>query len=261
MKLAMTSYGKLDDPCVVLIHPFPFSSEMLAVSASVLAAHGFRVIVPDLPGFGRTPLAQIAPNFEALGAAIVDLLDELQVKKAVVGGVSLGGYVALSVLRQFSDRVSGLLLVDTKASADSTEARENRLRIAQQMRENPRLGLFAQQMLPNLISAESLAARPGLEFAVTAHIEASDPLAIAWMQEAMAMRPDSTADLAKVQIPVLLLRGSADLLCSPQDYQLMIDACPAAQFVELVEIGHLPNLECPSELGEELASFLSPHNL
>jgi pimeloyl-ACP methyl ester carboxylesterase len=256
MTLHYKKFGSPRDRAVVLLHPFPFSGKVLYQTAGLIAQNGYFVVVPDLPGFGQSELESGATQFEILATRVSEILDELNIPTAILGGVSLGGYVAMSFVRQFPKRTQGLILIDTKASADSADARSNRLRVAEQMRQDPRLGLFAQQLLPNLLSHESLTHRPGLAMAIEAEISQVNPLAIAWMQEAMAQRQDSFADLASFSGSTLLVRGEQDALCSSNDFKLMEKACQDSEFCELAEVGHLPNMEAPEELAQVLASWL-----
>ena len=256
MTLHYKLFGSPAERAIVLLHPFPFSGKVLYQCAGLIAQSGYFVMVPDLPGFGRSELEPGSADFEKLATRVRELLDELNIQTAMLGGVSLGGYVAMSFVRQFPDRTDGLLLIDTKASADEEPARTNRLRVAQQMRSEPRLGLFAQQLLPNLVSQDSIANRPGLAMAIETEISQANPLAIAWLQEAMAGRPESFADLAAFAGPTILIRGEHDALCSRADFEMMEEASQDSEFFELAGVGHLPNVEAPEELAQLISSWL-----
>ena len=143
---------------------------------------------------------------------VLGILDRIGVNSAVVVGLSLGGYVAMELVRQDASRIAGLALIDTKASADTDEARANRLRVAEQVLEAGSTVALARAMLPGLLGATTHDERPEVVERVRGWIEEADPAGVAWAQRAMAARPESFADLASLTVPALVLWGAEDTL-------------------------------------------------
>ncbi len=187
-------------PTVVLLHAFPLDARLWDDVVDAVAGAGWDVVVPDLRGFGESAYGEDGPDDEPslvwMARDVLGILDRVGVNSAVVVGLSLGGYVAMELVRQDASRIAGLALVDTKASADTEEARANRLRVAEQVLEAGSTTALARAMLPGLLGATTLAARPEVVERVRGWIEDADPAGVAWAQRAMAARPDSHDDLA-----------------------------------------------------------------
>ena len=228
---------------VVLLHPFPFDARMWHQVALRLAMYGWKVLVPNMRGCGASPAGDQDPALSLLAADVWQCLDVHKVVKPIVIGISLGGYVSMEMLRQRPDGVSGIGLVDTKATTDSEEARDSRLLVARTMRDTGDVEAFAASMLPRLVSAEHAQSSSEVAALVTQWMNQAHPLTIAWLQEAMADRPNSVHTLEKFSGPALLLRGSDDEVCSAQDYEVMKSALPHATYREIAGTGHLPPIE------------------
>jgi pimeloyl-ACP methyl ester carboxylesterase len=216
---------------VVLLHAFPFDSRMWD---GVRAIPG--LITPDLPGFGAAPLPDAAPDLDVLADAVLADLDARGVERAVIGGCSMGGYVAMAMLRKAPRRFSGLLLIDTKATADTLEAAANRLAVAERAEREGIVPWLADSMLPNLVASPTPRARELME--------EQDPAAVAWAQRAMAARPAST--FAR-DIPALVVHGAQDKLMPVAVAEDLAEATGGSLTV-LPGSGHLPPLEDPEAL-------------
>jgi pimeloyl-ACP methyl ester carboxylesterase len=244
-------------PIVVLLHAFPCDARIWAPQAAHLRNEGFRVIVPDLPGFGRSAPLPGPPSLTAVADAVVADLRARGVDRCVIGGVSLGGYVTMAILRQHSGLATGIVLADTKASADEEPARANRERLARLCEESPaETGrILEQAVLPGLLGATTHAERPEVVELVRGWITSAPGTSVAWYQRAMADRPDSLAALASSSLPALIVWGTEDVL-SPRDEQdLMRGALAGATFVEVDRAGHLANVERPEIVSAALADF------
>jgi pimeloyl-ACP methyl ester carboxylesterase len=182
-------------------------------------------------------------------------LDRLGAQHAIVGGCSMGGYVAMALLRIAPSRVSGLALINTKATADAEAARTNRFAMAARA-EADGIGWLADEMRETLLGPTTLASRPEVEATVRRLIGDQSPAAVAWAQRAMAARPDSLDVLARADVPALVLRGEQDTLIPRDEAAAMADALPKATFVELPGAGHLAPLEIPAEVAGALADWL-----
>ncbi len=248
-----------DGPAVVLLHAFPCDGRMWEPVAADLAADGYRVLVPDLPGFGRSPSLGGEPDLDAVADAVVDLLADRRIDRCVLGGVSLGGYVAMALLRERADLVSAVMLCDTKATADAPEARQNRERLAAMCLAEPdgTGRILAQAVLPGLLSDASRQSRPEVVARVGGWLDEASADAVAWYQRAMAARPDSLLVLAGLRVPILVLWGEDDEL-SPLAEQELMTACVAfPESVVVPQAGHLANVERPDEVAAAMKAFLA----
>ncbi len=241
----------LSDP-VVLLHAFPLDSRMWD---GLRPALGDRLVTPDLPGFGTAPPAG-RDDLDLAAAAVLATLDRLGVERAVVGGCSMGGYVTMALLRRAPSRVSGLVLIDTKASADTDAARANRFTMAARA-EADGTGWLADEMRTALLGATTLAKRPAVEATLRGLVADQPPAAVAWAQRAMAARPDSLDVLRAADVPALVVRGTEDAMIPGEEAAAMVAALPRATLVELPGAGHLAPLEVPGEVAAALTSWLA----
>ncbi|HVA62062.1 MAG TPA: alpha/beta fold hydrolase [Mycobacteriales bacterium] len=241
-------------PALVLLHAFPLSSAMwLAQREALNATH--RVITPDQRGFGGSPLGEEPPSLDLVADDLAALLDAKDLGSVVLGGLSMGGYVAMAFLRRHPDRVRGLVLADTKAGPDTPKVRANRERIAEQVIDDA--SLLIEEVFPTLLGPTSVASRPLVLGRVKALVQAAPPVAVAWAQRAMAARPDSFATLRAVAVPTLVVVGEEDTLAPPAEARAMADAVPRGRLVALPGAGHLSAVEAPEEFNAALAGFLA----
>jgi pimeloyl-ACP methyl ester carboxylesterase len=247
-------------PTVVLLHAFPLDKRMWDDVVGPIADSGWDVVVPDLLGFGESLLdaddLDDAPTLAAQARGVLSILDQIGLSNVVVCGLSLGGYVAMELVRQDPSRIAGIALVDTKATADTDEARANRLRVAEQVLESGSTDALARAMLPNLLGETTRTTRPEVVERVTGWIREADPVGVATAQRAMAARPDSLADLASLVVPGLVLWGSEDTLAPRSEQDLMVEAMRDARFVEIPGCGHLAAVEAPEATAAALVAFL-----
>jgi pimeloyl-ACP methyl ester carboxylesterase len=248
-------------PTVVLLHAFPFDRHVWDGVVDALAQEGWDVVVPDLRGFGESEYGEDGPDDEPslawMARDVLSILDRLGVSAAVFAGISMGGYVAMEVVRQDPSRVAGIALVDTKATADGEEARANRLKVADQVLASGSTAALARAMVPTLLGATTREDRPELVEQVAAWIESADPAAVAWAQRAMADRPDSLADLASLAVPALVVWGVEDGMSPRAEQDLMVHAMRDARLVVVPGSGHLSTVEAPEQVADALVTFLA----
>ena len=236
---------------VVLLHAFPCDRRMWDAQVRALGDSGFRVIAPDLPGFGESPLPTGAPGLEVAAQAVFDLLDDRAIGNVMLAGLSMGGYVAMEMLRQQPGRISALALVDTKASSDPEPAQEQRRVIADAvLAADSTSALLA--MLPKLLGDTTRNDRPEVVEEVEGFIADASPEAVAWSQRAMADRPESFRALTSYRGPSLVLYGQEDTLSPESDQIEMANALPNAEIRSIPGSGHLSALEQPDEVSEAL---------
>jgi pimeloyl-ACP methyl ester carboxylesterase len=235
---------------VVLLHPFPFTREIWAGTAEALAAH-FRVIAVDARGFGESPLRGPYALTD-LADDLAALLDERKIARATVVGMSMGGYTALAFAARHAARLAGLVLADTRATADSKETLAARAAALEQLRTAGSMPYLAAS-LPRLLSP---AAPPALAAHARSHAEGRSTNLAAGVQ-AMRDRPDRSGELAAIRCPTLVLVGDADQVTPPAEAQTMAQAIPNAKLVVLPQAGHISHLEAPGPFQRALSAFLS----
>lgn len=236
---------------LVLLHAFPLNAAMWRRQLEE-APEGWRFIAPDFRGFGRTPLGTAPISIDSYAADAGALLDALKIEEAIVGGLSMGGYAALAMFRQEPSRITGLVLADTRAPADTAEGRAGRVRMRAALAEHgPRA--VADQMLPKLLSAD---APPELAADVRAMIESCDPRAIDAAIDALLNRPDATPDLPRISSATLIVVGEEDTVTPRADAEALERGIPRSRLTVIPGAGHLSNLEQPEAFSRALADFL-----
>ncbi len=247
-RLAYDVYGT--GPTCVLLHAFPFDRRLLAPLGERLGARA-RILVPDLRGFGASDLGG-SYVIADLADDVAQLLDELGVDRAVVGGISMGGYVSLAFAARHGRRLRGLVLADTKAGPDSPEARTARDQ-AMALVRSAGVPAYLESVLPKLVG-------PVAADAVSEQVRAlgaQPPEAVLAGLTALRDRPDRRGELAGIECPTLILVGADDVLTPPSEAAAMTTAIPRAVLVEIPGAGHLANLEAPLPFAQAIAGFLS----
>jgi pimeloyl-ACP methyl ester carboxylesterase len=236
---------------LLLVHAFPLDHRMWAPQMDAFAP-ARRVVAPDLAGFGGSTVPGRA-SVEAHADDLAMLLDDLHIERAVVVGLSMGGYIALAMWRRHSRRLAGLVLADTRAGADTDEARANRRTLASDVGERG-ADAAREAMLPGLLSP---GAAPALREHVAEIIGGQAPAGITAALGAMAARPDATGDLAAIEVPTLVLVGRRDTVTPPTEAEAIAQAIPGARLAIVPGAGHLANLEEPGAFNAALRGFLN----
>jgi pimeloyl-ACP methyl ester carboxylesterase len=241
---------------VVLLHAFPFCADMWR-PALERVPEGWRFIAPDLRGFGPDAAAGPARlTLDDMAADVELLLDGIEVERAVIGGLSMGGYVTFALFRRAPARFSGTILADTRPQADTPEGRSGRRKLIESAQTGGAAAV-ADAMLPKLLGRTSKARRPALMAQVRQMIEREGVGGIVAALEAMLSRPDSTPDLARIACPTLVIVGDEDELTPPADAELMQNHITRSRLVVLPEAGHLSNLEAPDGFTLAVSDFLA----
>jgi pimeloyl-ACP methyl ester carboxylesterase len=237
---------------LLLIHAFPLSGAMWERQIAALSS-AYRLIVPDLRGFGASPAVPGTVSLDQYADDLAGLLDQLGLEHVAVGGLSMGGYLAFALLQRHRERVDALVLADTRPQPDTEDGRRGREENARLV-EQQGAPAIADQMLPKLLSPN---ASEQLRGAVRELIDANDRAGIAAALRAMAARPDSTPLLATIAVPTLIVVGAEDGLTPPSDARAMHAAIAGSQLAELPGAGHLANLEAPEAFNAALNDLLS----
>jgi pimeloyl-ACP methyl ester carboxylesterase len=241
---------------LVLLHAFPLDARMWEPQRR-LSCDAWRIVMPQFRGFDPTrepvePAASIDDYVDDL----VALLDERTVDRAVVCGLSMGGYVALALYRRAPHRIKALVLADTRADADSVEARANRERLMALVR-TAGASAIVDDMVPKLLGATTRATAPDLEAHVRSLVAGQWPEAIVSALRAMMTRADSTPLLPSIAVPTLVVVGDEDVLTPPAIAASMASQIPGAAMIVLPQAGHLSSVEQPSQFNAALLTFLN----
>lgn len=240
---------------LMLIHAFPLDARMWEPQLSAFA-QGFPVAAPHLPGFGGSLSAGNTMTMAAAAARCLEELDRAGVDRAVVCGLSMGGYVALELWRRAPERFAGVVLANTRAGADSEEGAAARRTLADRLRAEGTA--FFVESPPPLLSDD---AQGELRSLVRRLMAEQTPEAIAAAATGMAERPDSTGDLAGIDVPALVVTSSKDTLIPPEVSSEMASQIPGAELAVIEGAGHLSNLEAPDEFNRLLEQHLERSGL
>ena len=239
---------------VVFLHGFPLDRRMWAEQLDALAGDA-RCIAPDLRGFGETGAAP-PYGMDQYADDVVALLDALAVERAVVAGLSMGGYVAFALWRRHPHRVRALVLADTRAGADTDEVRERRRRLAALARERGSRAV-ADAQIEGLVGRSTRRERPEVEQLLYAMLVAVPVPGIVGALQAMMDRPDSTPTLPTITVPTLVVVGDEDPLIRVAEARAMQAAIPGSELAVIPGAGHVSNVERPAEFNRVLRAFLA----
>ena len=237
---------------VVLLHAFPLHSGMWSRQVAALSPR-FRVIAADYPGLGKSPPRPEPSTMDALAEQVLGLLGSIRVDRAVVVGLSMGGYLAFEIYRQRPGLFRGLVLCDTRPGADSPEGAAGRETFAKNALEKG-LHWVADEMTPKLLRPQPDAAAVR---EVRHLIGEGTPAGVAAAQRGMARRPDSTPTLATIACPTLVVVGAEDTLTPPAEAEKMVAGIKGSKLARIPGAGHLPNVENPGAFDLALLDFAS----
>ena len=241
-------------PAVVLLHGFPLGRWIWDGPRAALRDR-YRVIAPDLRGHGDSEVTPGPYTMDALADDVARLLDALRVDRAVLGGLSMGGYVAFAFWRRFAARVRALVLCDTRAKGDDRGEKVVRQSTAQVALDKGTAAVV-DGMLPKLLAPHTLSGRAALTATIRGRLARTDPRAIAATLLGMKERADSTPTLATVTVPTLVVVGNDDQLTPPALARELAAGIPGARLVVVPDAGHLAPVEQPAALSAALRSFL-----
>lgn len=240
---------------VVFIHAFPLSKDMWAPQLSALAK-GRRLVSYDLRGHGPADPGDGLYTMDLYAAELFELMDTLGIERAVLVGLSMGGYVALRAASMKPARLRGLVLADTRAEPDTNQAKAMRAAAMASIAEKG-MGPFADEFVKNLFSPAALAAgRPCVEEAKRI-MKANKPLGVRGALLALAARMDAAPWLPEIKVPTLVVVGEDDALTPRANSETIAKAVPGARLAVIPRAGHLSNLENPDAFNQALDEFLS----
>lgn len=241
-------------PALLFLHGYPLDHSIWRHQVANLA--GFRRIAPDLRGMGHSDAPDLGYSIATYADDLVALLDTLGVKHVVVVGLSMGGYIAFELVRRYRHRVRALILMDTRADADTTEVRRQRDHSAATARDGGATAI-AEQLLPRMLGRGTIASAPQTVERVRAMMASTSVAGIVGALGALRDRADSAPLLAGMgDIPTLVVAGSEDQLTPPAQMEAMAATIPGAEFVVVEGAGHLPPVEQPLATTRVISDFL-----
>lgn len=240
---------------IVLLHGFPMDHSIWDQQVEALAAR-YRVITPDLIGASGSPTAPDKVTVPAWADALAATLDALKIDGPIVlGGLSMGGYIALQFFQAHRARLAGLILCDTRAAADTPQAAAGRFETAARL-EREGASFLPDAMLPRLLAPATLAGKPDVVERLRKTILAGDPCNYAATLRGLAERSDFTSMLPKIDCPTLLIVGRQDAISPPAEMEAMARAIPSARLMEIEDAGHVTPLEAPEAVSRAMEEFL-----
>ncbi len=253
INLAYTDVGA--GPPVVLIHGYPFNRSLWTEQAEALRSK-YRVVAPDLRGFGDSDSSDGFARMKLLAEDVAALMDHLEIEQAVIGGLSMGGYVALAFARMIPARVKALVLADTRAQADTEEGKQARFHQAEKAVAEGMAGI-ADAMLPKLLTPDTVSKRPELVKRVRDMMLKTKPQGAAAALLGMSEREDQTEFISSILVPTLILVGREDAITPVADSEMMQSRIEGSRLVVIENAGHVSNLEQTEHFNDALLGFLS----
>jgi 3-oxoadipate enol-lactonase len=239
---------------LILLHGFPHNRSLWADQLFGLCDR-CRVIAPDLRGFGESP-AREPWSMETYADDVAELMEKLELEKAIIGGLSMGGYVAFEFLRRHRDRVHSLILADTKPGADNDETKAKR-RALQEVARTKGAVAVADAQITGMVGPKTRDTHPEIAQRVHAMMASAPVEGIVGALEAMMNRHDSTPVLADIDLPVLIVVGEDDALTPAKESRAMHSAIPGSVLEIIPQAGHASCVEAPIEFNSAMRNFLA----
>jgi 3-oxoadipate enol-lactonase len=241
-------------PPVVLLHPFPANHEFWLPAAQALISR-YTLILPDLRGHGESGVGEGAATMQKHAADLARVMDDADVGRAVLVGVSVGGYVIFEFWRRYRGRVAALALCNTKAAADSSEARAGRLQSAAEVLERGTEPFF-ESMVAKVMGRTVRETRPDLVQGALAMMRKMSAEDVAAVQRGMAERADSVGTLKTINVPALIVTGEEDTLTGIGEAEVLRQNIAGSQLKVIPRAGHYSAWERPEQVGVVLRQFL-----
>jgi len=237
---------------LVLVHAFPIGVSVW--QPQIDAFSGWRAVAPALPGFDGSD-AVATESVDAYADHVLAFMTALGIERACVGGLSLGGYILLAMLRRAPERVNGVILADTRSSADGAEARAGRERMLAHLASDG-VPAIATEVIPKLLGPSTLRDQPATVAAARASIESQPPVAVAAAIRVMMSRPDATPILQAIQVPSLVVVGEEDAITPPEEAGRLHAGIRDSTLASIPRAGHLTSIENPDAFNGAVATFL-----
>lgn len=246
--------GLNEAPVIIFIHGFPLNKSMWNKQLKALKDN-YRVIAYDIRGHGKTDVGTLDFSIDLFVKDLLGFMDALKIKKTIICGLSMGGYIALNAIENHPERFTALILSDTNCTADTPEAKEKRMNTIQSIKENG-VEKLANDLLPNLFAPESFITNSKEIVAVKEMIVNTTKESLYKSLNALANRKETCSKLEEIKVPVLILVGKEDKITPPEAAKAMHEKIDIALLSIINKAGHLSNLENPEEFNSHLKKFV-----
>ncbi|MEW1747995.1 alpha/beta fold hydrolase [Streptomyces angustmyceticus] len=240
---------------LLLVHGHPFNRSMWRPQTERFSRAGWRVIAPDLRGYGDSAVVPGTTPLATFARDLVDLLDHLGIERCVLGGLSMGGQIAMECYRLFPERIRGLVFADTFASAETADGRTARYAMAERLLREGMDG-YAHEVLAKMISPATIASRPDVAAHVLRMMTTTPPEGAAAALRGRAERPDYTGLLSHIAVPALVVVGADDAYTPVGDALDIHERVPDSRLTVIEQAAHMPNLEQSDAFNAALGAFL-----
>ena len=255
LTVSYSDEGPVEAPVVIFIHGFPLNKSMWDLQLEELKDE-YRVIAYDIRGHGDSDAGYEDFSMDLFANDLISFMDTLKITKAVVCGLSMGGYIALNAIGNYPERFEALILSDTQYIADTPDVRENRLTAIENIKKNG-LEDYAHESLKNLFAPLSLLSKETEIASVRKMIVNTSKQSIYNSLHALAIRKETSGILSGIKIPVLILVGNEDKITPPEMAELMHKKINGSELHIIEDAGHLSNMENPFEFNYQIRKFIS----
>lgn len=254
MTFSYSDEGPTDAPVIIFIHGFPLNKSMWSGQRETLR-NECRIITYDVRGHGNSEAGDKEFSIDLFAHDLIDLLNALDIGKAVVAGLSMGGYIALNAIINYPGRFEALILCDTNCIADTAETKEKRFNAISDIMENG-MEDYMNESIRNLFAAESLASRPDEIMAVRQMISNTSEITLFDTLRALASRNETCSRLTNIEVPVLILVGEEDVIAPPSAARQMHDKIRDCRLHIIKHAGHLSNMDNPYDFNDQILNFV-----
>jgi 3-oxoadipate enol-lactonase len=255
LEVSYNDEGKIGDPVIIFIHGFPFNKSMWNKQMEVLKEN-YRVIAYDVRGHGNSDAGTEDFSIDLFATDLLNLMDALKIDKAMLCGLSMGGYIALNAVENDPDRFDALILSDTTCTADTPEAKEKRMKTIESIKKDG-VEKFADESIENLFAPESFTTKKKEIAAVREMIVHTTEESLCKTLRAFYERKETCSKLSDIYVPVLIMVGEEDKITPLAAAQLMQEKIKESLLSIIGHAGHLSNIENPSEFNDQLEEFVS----
>ena len=253
-KLSYTDKGKYGAPVVLFIHGFPLNKSMWNLQIESFT-NNCRVITYDIRGFGNSDAGKEDFSIELFTKDLISLMDALKIDKTILCGLSMGGYIALNAVENYPERFNALILSDTSCKADTTEAKEKRMKAIENITNNG-VEKYAEESIMKFFTSQSITGKTEEVDLVKEMILKSSPKSLCDTLRALSVRKQTCSSLSDIKVPVLILVGKEDIITPPAEGQFMHERIKASTLKIIESAGHLSNIENSEEFNYQLRMFV-----
>ncbi len=240
---------------VIFIHGFPFDKTSWKPQIEYLKK-SHRVIAYDLRGFGKSTVGREKQSISLFADDLIKIMDALEIKEAIVCGLSMGGYILLNALNRYPQRFKAVILSDTQCIADTPEAKEKRSQTITNIKENG-INEFAEGFIKNIFCAETLENKKETVEKIRNTILSTSPMVITGTLSALAQREEMCSSLKKISVPTLILCGKEDKITPLAQSEYLLQNISTATMHSIDKAGHMSNLEQADEFNQRIYKFLA----